>query len=168
MHAAVRQIARLGGAVMAVALLTLPTGCSSQHDQRTITQRQASARVQQLLLDTANSVTPRPRLEPYKPGSDAGQCLAGNNDPRSQVSRTYFLRGVRNANASISRQVLQLWKKDGYTITDTHEVGGRMPAINGTTRDDFLIELAWTGSGDLSIVATSPCLWPNGTPPPGQ
>lgn len=139
--------------------------------QPTITQQHASDRVEQILRDTANSITPRPHLELYKPGSYIDSCLVDPSDTadtRVQVTRAYFFRGVRDANASIGEQVLGLWKRNGFSISDTPGIGTSEPNIHAVTPDNFLLELAWTGSGDLSIGATSPCLWPDGTPPPGH
>lgn len=167
------RTARLYRIAIAVAAALLVTSCSGVNPvfRPTITQQHASDRVEQIVRDTVARITPRPRLELYKPGSNVSGCMVDPSDTadtRVQVSNAYFLRGVRDSNASISEQVLRLWKQAGYAITDTHEVGGAMPSINGVTQDDFYIGLEWTGSGDLSIGATSPCLWPDGTPPPGH
>lgn len=137
--------------------------------QPSLTPRRASDRIEQIIFGTVVRLVPEARLELYRPGSYVGGCLAdpsGPDDNRVQVTRAYFLRGVSHANAEISRQVLHWWTREGHTITDAYDVGGAMPSINGVTSDDFVIGLEWTGSGDLSIVATSPCLWPDGTPSP--
>lgn len=138
----------------------------------TITQQQASARVEQILQETAAALSPRPRLETYKPGSYVGGCLinpADTADKRVQVTRTYWLRGItQHDNVSIGEQVLQLWKHKGYTIDSTLDIGSNAPEVHGTTQDNFLIALEWSDNGALSIVATSPCVWPDGTPPPGH
>lgn len=169
-HDGPRPAIRLCRAMAGVTMVVLLSSCSGGNPvyQPTITQKQASARVEQLLQGTARSITPRPRLEHYMPNADVGQCLAGQDDPRTQVSRTYFLREVRSSNASIGEQVLRLWKKEGYAINDTPGMGTSQPNIHAVTKDDFLIALETTGSGDLSIGATSPCLWPDGTPPAGH
>lgn len=138
----------------------------------TITQQQAADRVEQILRGTADGLTPRPRLEVAKEVSYIGSCLADPDDTadaRKQVVRTYWLRDISERDyASIGEQILRLWKRQGYAINDTPGVGTSEPNIHAVTQDDFLLELAWTGSGDLSIGASSPCLWPDGTPPPGR
>lgn len=134
--------------------------------QPTITQQYAIERIKQLVQGTAGSISPRPRLEHYDLGSDIGQCVEGQNDPRSQVSSIYYLRDVRKANASIGEQILRLWKKRGYGVGDISGMGTSEPEIHAITPDDFMMSLEITGSGDLSVGVSSPCLWPDGTPPP--
>lgn len=68
----------------------------------------------------------------------------------------------------MAQQVLSYWKRKGYAIFDTPGVGTDAPNIHGATRSgDFLISLETAGDGSLAIGATSPCLWPHGTPPAG-
>lgn len=161
-------------AVVTVLVTLAVSGCSGGDPvfQPTITQQHASARIEQLLRDTAAAITPRPTLKIYKPGSYTGGCLINPEDladKRVQVTRTYFLADIPHSdNASVGEQVLRLWKKAGYDIMDTPGMGTSTPNIHAVTKDNFLIALEWTGSGLLSIGADSPCLWPDGTPPPGH
>ena len=136
----------------------------------TMTQQQASTRAQQILHQTADAITPRPTLETYQPGSGTGPCLVNPNDTsdkRVQVTLTYWLRGITTQNnASVAQQILHYWKHAGYAITDTRGIGTASPDIfAGTPSDDFLISLQTSANGAMSIGASSPCIWPNGTPP---
>lgn len=135
----------------------------------TITQQHASVRVEQILRGTANAITPRPTLEIYEPGSGTGPCLVDTgdvNDKRVQVMLTYWLRGISTQNnASAAEQVLQYWKNLGCVITDTHGMGTDFPNVFARTPSDFLISLETSSNGAMSVVASSPCIWPTGTPP---
>lgn len=157
---------RVCGGVAAVVAVLLLTSCGGSIYQPTMTQQHASARSEQLIRDTANGITPRPRLVLYQGLTGVNRCLVEQDDPRSQVTRTYVLSGIGDAKASIGEQILRLWKREGFTINDTLDIGTSGPLINAATPDDFLIGLDTTGTGDLSIETSSPCLWPNGTPPP--
>lgn len=153
--------------VMAAAMLL--TGCGSPMNQTTITQRHASERIEQLLRGTAAHLTPKPRLKLDVLQSYTGNCLVGENDPRSQVTRSYSLIGLTSHDKiAVGEEILRLWKQVGYYIGSTAGIGKSTPNISGDTQDDFLISLEAGGNGVLSIGATSPCLWPNGTPPPGK
>lgn len=159
-------------AAFAVALAV--SGCSGSDlvFQPTITQQYASARIEQMLRGTAAALSPRPRLELYKPGSFVIGCFANPEnlaDKRVLVSRDYWLRGITpRDNASIGEQVLRLWKQKGYRIVETLDIGQDSPQITAATKDNLSIALEWSDNGALSIGASSPCLWPDGTPPPGH
>jgi hypothetical protein len=138
-----------------------------------MTQQHASSRAEQILRGTADAITPRPTLEIYQPGSGTGPCLVNPNntsDKRVQVTLTYWLRGIApQDNASVAQQILTYWKRIGYAITDTHGLSTASPSIfAGTPADDFLISLQTSANGAMSIGASSPCIWPKGTPPPAN
>ncbi|MBO0806124.1 MAG: hypothetical protein J2P25_24010 [Nocardiopsaceae bacterium] len=161
---------------LAIAVLTgmALSGCSGGNPvfSPTITQHHASARIDQLLRDTAAALSPRPQLEVSKLGTSVGLCTINPSDTadkRVQVVRTYWLRGITERDyKTIGEQILRLWKQKGYAINDTPGVGTDKPNIHAATKDDFLIALEWSAKGWLSIGASSPCLWPHGTPPPGH
>lgn len=160
---------------IAVALAGLAlSGCSGGDPvfSPTMTQQHASARVEQIMRDTAAALSPRPRLEIYKPGSGAGPCVANpadTADTRIQVGVTYWLRDIgAHDYKSIGEQTLRLWKHKGYMITNTQGLGTNRPNVFAVTQDDFYASLEWSAKNLLSIGTTSPCLWPHGTPPPGH
>lgn len=164
---------RAGIAALLSALIL--GGCSggSGVTHPTMTQQHAIARAEYILHETAGAIIPPPRLEVYQPGSITGPCLINPNDTsdkRVQVTRTYWLRGItKQDNASVGQQVLRFWKQKGYVITDHPGMGTDAPNIHGYTRaENFLISLEYSSDGSLSIGTTSPCIWPNGTPPPNR
>jgi hypothetical protein len=139
--------------------------------QTTITQRQADERVEQILRQTSAKLHPKPHLELFRPASQPYHCDDRENagdDPRMVASRTYWLRDVAvEHNVSIGDQIKKIWEQQGYLITTAQGMGTDQPNLTGRTRpDDFLIALSAGDNGQLSIGATSPCVWPNGTPEP--
>ncbi|MCL2584257.1 MAG: hypothetical protein FWE35_17570 [Streptosporangiales bacterium] len=89
------------------------------------------------------------------------------SDARVQVSRSYFLQGVpKQAHSSIAKQIQHIWKAKGYRIYGTSHLDTANPQVFADTTDGFLMALSTEGNGQLNIGATSPCVWPNGTPPP--
>lgn len=160
-------------ALVAAITVLLLAGCSGADpaSRPTITKQQAVARVAQILQATGAAVTPRPRLEIYKQGTYTGACAEeanGASDARVQATSRYFLKGIpQQQEASVAEQILRLWKAKGYTIDDTFKMGTNSAEIHAVTKDSFLIALEMTG-GVPSIVASSPCVWPDGTPPPQQ
>jgi hypothetical protein len=174
-HTAARRQTRPYRVVLATVLAgSIAAGCSSGGNpvfKPTMTAQHASARAEQILRATADAITPRPALEIYQPGSGTGPCLINPNDTsdkRVQVTLNYWLRGISaQDNASVAQQVLDYWKRMGYAITGTHGMGTGSPEVfAGTPADDFLISLQTSANGAMSIGASSPCIWPDGTPPP--
>jgi hypothetical protein len=164
--------ARLAAAACAALIIT---GCSGGNAvfEPTITEQHAAGLARQILQGTAEAITPRPALETYQPGSGTGPCLinpADTSDKRVQVTLTYFLRGIpRQENASVARQILAHWKHQGYAILTTHHLDTDQPVITAATHgDSFLLSLDSGSDGSLSIGTSSPCIWPDGTPPPAQ
>lgn len=138
----------------------------------TMTQQHASARVEQIMRDTAAALSPRPRLELDKQDSGSGRCTINPSDTadtRIQVGVSYWLRDISVRDyKSIGEQILRLWKDKGYEISETLGIGTSAPDITAVTRDGFNVSLDWSAKNLLSIGAASPCLWPHGTPPPGH
>lgn len=134
-----------------------------------MTQAQATARAEQILQDTAAVLTPRPRLDfdPSLP-NESGVCLADipNASHMINVDRTAWLRAITaSQNGSIGQQIESYWKKQGYTITTSGGIKEQSPVITGETKDSFTISLATGQDGLMSIGASSPCIYKNGTPP---
>ncbi|MEV0144526.1 MULTISPECIES: hypothetical protein [unclassified Nonomuraea] len=147
------------------ASVLLVSGCSA--NGVTINQTQALTRVEQLIRDTANGLTPRPELEQLPMFTAPTACL---DEDKSQdqitVSRAYWLRGVpKSENVAISRQVRAYWEAHGHRITSIGGTGN--PGVTGESRPDgFTMTLTWVEGDSLYLGAASPCVWPDGTPSP--
>lgn len=166
---------RKSSIVMFALLMTL-SGCSLWKDdvseQPTITQAEAEKRVEALIQATADQITPKPRLERLiQPDTDLHRCIDpadGGSEDRIVVSREYWLREIpEKQNADVARQVKSYWEAQGHRITEASGLERNQPDVLGRTRpDDFLIGIEWSTDGALRLGATSPCIWPDGTPEP--
>ncbi|MEV0589527.1 hypothetical protein [Nonomuraea sp. NPDC050310] len=145
-----------------LALLTI-AGCAMQ--DQSFTQQQALARVEQLIRDTAAEVTPRPRLELVPYGTEAEECPSdAEANGRVTVNRAYWLRDVPRADLlRVSRQVRAAWERQGHRLIAAGD--GDNPDLSGESQPDrYTLALTWADGDQLYLAATSPCIWPDGTP----
>ncbi|GAA3104361.1 hypothetical protein GCM10017600_68420 [Streptosporangium carneum] len=140
-------------------------------DRPTMTQPQALERVEQLIKETVDMMTPKPRLELYRPSVNVGSCLDptdGGSENRVVINRSYYLHDIpKEKLGEVAGQVRRYWEQKGYHIEGVSQDG---LGVAGRSRpDDFLLSLSAIGEGDfLGLGATSPCVWPNGTPEPSS
>lgn len=140
-------------------------------NQPTITETQAIARIDQLIRDAVATVKPRPTLDLFPPSLNPGQCLDPTDkgsEERVTITRSYYLRNIpQDRLVEAAEQVRAHWEKAGHVITGAYGFDTGRPDVSGRSRpDDFLLSLSWTEGDVLGIAATSPCIWPNGTPSP--
>ena len=165
-----------GAAAVAAVTLMGSSGSSGGTVAKTMNQQQAAATAENIIRDTAAALHPQPRLD-FDPslGNDAIQCLAEQLPDASKmvtVDRTAWLRGIPNGQqVNIANQVKAYWQKQGYVIGTTANFAQGKPEITGYTphKDPFEVftfSLTTASNGWISIGATSPCVWPNGTAPP--
>ncbi|MFB9526384.1 hypothetical protein [Nonomuraea roseola] len=140
-------------------------------NEPTMTQAQALARVDQLVAETAAALSPKPRLELIQSSVPFSMCLdEGKSENQVVVNRAYWLRDVPSSeNMNIARQVHAFWERQGHVITSTGGWQVGHPSIGGESRpDEFILALTWSAGDDLYLAATSPCVWPDGTPAPAD
>jgi hypothetical protein len=158
----------MAAAVM-VAIAGLLTACSGGGvAAKTMTQAQATQRAQAILRETAAMLNPKPRLEVDRLTTYTDQCLADipNASQMVTVAYTYNLRDIPvSENRTIGEQIKAYWQKQGYAINTSGGFSSNQPAIYGETKDAFLISLDSDSQNTLFIGATSPCVYPHGTPP---
>jgi hypothetical protein len=136
-----------------------------------MTQSAALIRVEQLIKTTAAGLTPRPNLELVPYSVAPHPCIDHEAEvPGRQISinRQYWLRDVpATANMAIARQVMDHWKQEGHAVTSTGGFDVGHPSVGGMSRPDgFILALVWAEGDHLYLAATSPCVWPDGTPQP--
>ncbi|WP_433239303.1 hypothetical protein ACQPYK_32415 [Streptosporangium sp. CA-135522] len=136
-----------------------------------MTQAQALERVEQLIGETADVITPKPHLDLYRPSLNVNSCLDptdGGSEDRVVINRSYYLRGIpKEKLGEAARQIRRYWEQKGYHIEGISKDG---LGVAGRSRpDDFLLSLSAIDDGDfLGLGATSPCVWPNGVPEPSS
>lgn len=137
---------------------------------RTLTQQQAVARGEQHIADAVAALPVTPRLEQQSTGRPVPCDDPTDNGPlgRVTVGKTYWLRELPKERTSELFETMQYyWLSHDYRVlTDQRDL--RVPALFvESNRDAFRMSLQANVQGDLTISATSPCVWPEGTPQPG-
>src|SRR4051794_36708888 len=135
--------------VMIVAVVVLVTGCTGGEavNEPTMTQAQALARVEQLINETVSVITPKPRLDLYRPSLNVNACLDatdGGSEDRIVISRSYYLRDIpRDQVGEVARQIKQHWERQGYYIETASKDG--LAVFGHSQPDDFLISIGPAG-----------------------
>ena len=147
---------------------------------QTLDEQQATGRVERHIAHAVAALPTRPRLEL------ASELRTECDDPtdfgpkgRIQVSRRYWLAGLpRERTREVFDALHEHWLAGDYRVLED----GRDRAVEDMTtgevrpapllwvehnRDGFRMTLVGSAGGDLSLVATSPCIWPDGTPGSG-
>jgi hypothetical protein len=154
---------------VAVVLALTLVSCDSNGNERpvnTITQQEANSRVEQYINDVVATLSPPPRLEPLG-REEAGDCSdPSDRGPSGRVlaNRSHWLRDIPRANNPAVLSTLAKWWTDHnfVVLTDERPKSNYMHVENKT--DGFRMYVQESAQGDLSLGATSPCVWPNGTP----
>jgi hypothetical protein len=162
---------RPGIAALVAAMALAATACTaggSEQPMNTITQQQANKRTEQYIRDVVSVISPPPRLEPLS-HEEAGDCSdPTDNSAKGRViaNRSHWLRDVpKTDNPAVIDTVLKWWTDHNFTIiTDDRPTAIYVQAENKT--DGFRMYLRESVQGGLTLGATSPCGWPNGTPEP--
>ncbi|MCX9191690.1 hypothetical protein C3Y87_09730 [Carbonactinospora thermoautotrophica] len=161
-----RSLAVLG----AVILCSLLTACGQPvgGKEKTLNQQQADQRAEEHIQRAVAAVfTPPPRLERQlfltfqcKDPSDLG------SEERIQVTRRYWLRDLpKERNREYFDKIHEYWTHNGYHVLEDDRADPNNPALFVEHNDDgFRMSLQANFQGDLTIGATSPCIWPNGEP----
>ena len=66
-------------------------------NESTMTEAQALERVEQLIKETVEIITPKPRLDLFRPSLNTQHCLDptdGGSEERIVVTRIYYLRDI--------------------------------------------------------------------------
>ena len=146
-------------AAYGIAIALAVSGCDTAMDE-TITQDEAATKVQEHIDGTLTALPEEAELE-ARQGTIFATC-----DDRVTVSETFWIRGLpvdeNEANIELmyeyltsnGYQLLRDERPDSMSVTVEHE------------DDAFRVGLRVSNKGSLSISASSPCVWPEGTPEP--
>lgn len=134
---------------------------------RTMTQDEAAQRAEEHIQRAVAALPEKPTLTLLR--DDAAECLdPTDNGPRGryEVSRSYWLDDLpAERNAEFVDALVEHWDGNGYRVlTDKRESHDRFVSVEDT-RDAFRMSVKQSVEGDLSLGASSPCVWPDGVPP---
>lgn len=145
------------------------TGCAGplgeDVPERTITVQEADQRVERHLREVTAAI-PAQRLEPLSPPltTPCGGIIGGPDDGRVTASRSYWLRDIAPDQADAAVQAaIDYWTANGYQVSTRSRQQGivRAAAPDGTTE----LVMQRTPKGDVTLVADSICVWPDGNRP---
>ena len=135
----------------------------------TITETEARDQVEAYVRD-AFGVLPAPAARELFSRNRSECTDPTDNGPagRFEISATYEVTGLKpDTFAAHFEAVLKWWRGHGFTVlTDRRPADQYVFARN--ERDGFDMSLQANELGKLYLGATSPCVWPNGTPPAAE
>lgn len=160
-----------GLALVVVMLVLVLTSCDSDGGKQpvnTITQQEANNRVEQYVRDAVSALSPAPRLEPLG-HEEAGDC----SDPtdrgpggRVLANRSHWLRDIpRENNPAVIDTLMKWWSEHNFAVLNDERPKSNYVHVENRS-DGFRMYVQESAQGSLSLGATSPCVWPNGTPGP--
>jgi len=143
-------------------------GSSGEGEQvRTLTKEQALQRAKEHVKKVVAALPVEPSLSKQSGGSM--ECAdPSDNGPRGRytVDRTYWLNDLpKDRNAEFVNTLYRYWKNNNYRIlTDERARDDSFISVehNG---DAFRMSVTQSDEGNLSLGASSPCVWPDGVPP---
>ncbi|WIY01051.1 hypothetical protein QRX60_44630 [Amycolatopsis mongoliensis] len=153
----------------AAAMLTVIAACSAKGGsdvKPTLTEQQAAERVESYIQSV---LTVFPPATERKPDSHSrSECTdPTDNGPRGrfEISSGYQLLGLDPATFDDHFDaVVGWWKAHGFDIVTDHRPKDQYVFARNKT-DSFDMSIEANDLGKVYIGATSPCVWPNGTPP---
>ena len=158
-------------AVLAVALAS----CTSANNPKagmknTITQQEANERAERYTRDAVSALLPAPQLEVLSHFEDSPCVDPTDHGPKGRViaSRSYWLNDIPiDRQAEYVDALVEWWSKHDFAVLTDGRPNETYVLVENR-RDGFRMSVQQTvvGPKRLSLGATSPCVWPNGTPEP--
>ncbi|OLT40621.1 hypothetical protein BJF85_05595 [Saccharomonospora sp. CUA-673] len=136
---------------------------------RTLTIEQARERSQEHVDNAVAALPVQPRLTLTRFGDSESECTdPTDHGPRGryQVGKSYWLDDLpADRNAEFVDVLFEHWQSSDYRVlTDNREEDNRFVSVEHND-DAFRMSVTESTEGDLSIGASSPCVWPDGEPP---
>lgn len=149
------------------------TACSTEPGQRatmeeTITQDEAADKVKEHIDGVMSSLPDEAELE-TRQGMNYASCddpTDGGPKDRVTVSERLWIRGLPSEeNESNIELMHDYWANNGYQVIHDLRPDELFVTVENET-DAFNVSVQVSDEGSLSIGASSPCVWPEGTPKP--
>ncbi|MFE1165761.1 hypothetical protein [Nocardiopsis sp. NPDC058789] len=134
--------------------------------EETITEDEAAAKVDQHIANAVAALPETVELEPLGPVAFASCDDPTDGGPRGRVtvSLDQWLNGLPvEENEQNAELLYQYWTANGYRVLRDERPDKLSIAVENE-EDGFLMSLRASIQGDLSLGASSPCVWPEGTP----
>jgi len=136
----------------------------------TLTTQQAADRANEHIKNAAAALPVELSLERQKHLSDSMECIDPTDDgPRGryEIDRIYELHDIpQERNSEIVDALYHYWKNNNYRIlADQRSRDDKFISVEHN-EDAFGMSVDENDQGVLTLTAASPCVWPDGTPPP--
>lgn len=135
---------------------------------QTLTEQQASARLEQHLRAALEQIEPRPSAEPGPSATMPCDDPSDGGPPgRVFVEAHYMLRDIpAAANRAVFDALHRYWTGHGYEVLRDLRERDRAPQLKVRHRGDgFSVSLRENLVRELSLSGSSPCVWTEGHPP---
>lgn len=153
-------------APIAVLTLMLSACGTSEYEEETMTQDEAAERAEEHINDAVAVLPDSLELE-SSGGVTANPCddLAnGGAEGPVSVGLGYWLRGLPVEDNEDNVELLyRYWIDNGYQVTGDQRPN-KLAVFVQNEEDSFRMSVTSSIQGGLSISASSPCVWPEGTP----
>lgn len=134
---------------------------------RTMTEQQAAQRADEHIQRAVAALPEKPTLTVQY--EDSAECLdPTDNGPRGrfEVGKTYWLDGLpADRNKETVDALYDYWTANGFRVLSDKRSASDMFVSVENNDDAFRMSVQQSDEGDLSLGASSPCIWPDGTPP---
>lgn len=135
----------------------------------TITEQQATQRVDDYVRQAMTALPPEARLEVLSATSSSSCDDPTDNGPRGRVSvgNIYWVRDLpKESNHQYFDAVTKWWTDHNFGILDNIRDPDSNYVWAENKTDGFRMSFSDNPKGELTLSANSPCVWPNGTPEP--
>lgn len=164
---------RWKAAACATLTALILTACNTGQEQRsgmeeTINQDEAAQKIDQHITEAAAVLPDTVKLEPLGPIAFAScdDPTDGGPKDRVTVSQRKWLTGLPTEDNEQNVDLLHdYWVSNGYRVIHDLRPDELFVTVESET-DAFNVSVQSSDEGDLSIGASSPCVWPEGTPNP--
>ncbi|WP_344973893.1 hypothetical protein [Streptosporangium fragile] len=138
-------------------------------DGSSLTEAQATARVEELVRQVVAGITPEPRLDLLPTSLAEHPCIPNEGSAptgKIYVVRSYYLKGLpKDRLSEAGQKIRDNWERAGHKITMTHMFESGQPQLSGETSDGFGLSLDTATTMELLLSVVSPCMRPT-TPSP--
>jgi hypothetical protein len=135
---------------------------------QTLTEAQASARLEQHLRAAMDQIEPRPSADPGPSATMPCDDPSDGGPPgRVFVEAHDMLRGIpAAANRAVFDALHRYWTANGYEVLRDLRERDRAPLLKVRHGGDgFSVSLRENLAHELSLSGSSPCVWAEGHPP---
>lgn len=140
-----------------------------ESNMRTLTKEQASQRIDEHIKSAIAALPVKPSLSSL--GGTSMECEdPTDHGPRGryEISETYWLNDIpKSRNREFVDTLYRHWEHNNYRIRDDERAEDDKYVSVEHNDDGFRMSIAQNDDGDLSLGASSPCVWPDGVPPSG-